>query len=156
MWEKILAKAGLPLEYPPAEDSSTVLGFAARPEFKASSGLPFIPLAKDVREAVEQIHTESDMGRRSWLPKLLPSRDTDADVLDTPLCPEACFERMSGDKASRRSPLKPTPQGVQGPSSQRRSTTAFTVGTWNRSRDEDLRRLENLARDGVRVANTQP
>lgn len=52
-------------------------------------------------------------------------------------------------------PLQPPPKGVESAASNRRASSPFTVGYWNRTRDEDLRRVEALARDGMRLANAQ-
>ena len=71
----------------------------------------------------------------------------------TPLCPEACFERMELDKYSRCTPRKPTPSGVESSDPIRKQTQPYKVGAWNRARDEELRRLESFARDGLRVSN---
>jgi hypothetical protein len=83
------------------------------PEFKASNQIPYILLAKDVRDTVERIRKDSDTGRAPWLHKTLPSKDTDEDVLSTPLCPEVCFERMSDDRTSMHA-LEADPSGGTG------------------------------------------
>lgn len=61
---------------------------------------------------------------------------------------------MEADQASRCVPVLPVPPGVEGDAA-RKKTEPFKVRQWDRQRDADLRRLEDMARDGLRVANLQ-
>jgi hypothetical protein len=90
-----------------------------------------------------------------WLQRALPAEEEYDMIFNTPLCPEACFDKMQDDKHSKCNPLQPTPSGVESSGPPRKAAQPFKVGAWNRTRDEELRRLESLARDGLRASNAQ-
>jgi len=154
-WEDILINAGLPVDYPPAPEVSSGLGVLERVTPSPSYVVPKIPLAQSTRKAIDDLHQLGKPARFPWLSRVLPCPETDAMHFDTPLCPEACFDKMGEDMFSRCVPLKPTPKGVESSGPPRESRAPFTVRAWNRARDEDLRKLESLARDGLRSSNAQ-
>ena len=86
--------------------------------------------------------------------RIAPIRSSDRDLLSTPKCPESCFRQMEQDLNSRCTPVQPVPAGVEG-DGQRRRMPPHRVSSWNRERDADFRRMEDIARDGLQVANLQ-
>ena len=152
-WEKVLTDAGLPIEYAPSVEQSFSLGVLERSSRQPMASVPFIPIADSIKVSVEDTHKSAKVGRMSWVQRVLPVSEGDSSFFTTPLCPEACFSRMEEDKHSFCVPLRPTPQGVESSGPPRKSMPPFKVGAWNRSRDEDLRKVESLARDGLRVSN---
>ena len=155
-WEKVLSDAGLPVEFLPVQQPHTSLGVAERFKYRQQPvQVPALPLAPSTREVINGLHVSGKVGRAPWVPRVLPCREEDKDVFETPLCPEACFDQMEEDKSSRCFPLRPTPKGVESSGPPRASRVPFQVGAWNRGRDDELRKLESLARDGIRVANAQ-
>lgn len=155
-WEKVIREAGLPVERPERPAHSSTLGFLEPLDSRSSSlSVPFIPLMDSIRSRVNEIHALQQVGRIPWLAPSLPNRDIDSDVFNTPLVPEACWERMTLDTHSQCVPMPPAPQGVQGAGPSRRPSQPFRVQAWNRTRDEGLRKVESLARDGLRANNAQ-
>ena len=153
-WAKVLRDSGFPVEYPPQEEPSDSLGVAGRADYsRPTVSVPFIPIAEQTRRAIRDSHESRQMSRMFWLAKALPARQVDDDIVSTPLCPADCFARMGEDRNSRCNPLPPTPQGVQSSGQPRRPVAPFTVGSWNKARDAELRALESLARDGLRASN---
>lgn len=57
---------------------------------------------------------------------------------------------MEADQRSRCVPVQPVPLGVP-----RKKAAPFRVESWNRARDTVKCRIEDLARDGLRVASLQ-
>ena len=116
--------------------------------------VPFVPLSEPFRAIVTEVQDSRAVGRDPRAAKLAPSREIDGDILSTPMCPESCFLLMKKDHNSRCDPLAPLPEGVEGGSNQRKAA-AFRVNAWNKARDNDMRKIEDLSRDGLRVANLQ-
>lgn len=155
-WHRVLSESGFPVEYPPqASVPSQSLGVLDRVSRYQGADVPIIPLADATRNSLLDLHKSGKFDRVGWLQRLLPCNEGDEIFFDTPLCPQAFYDRMEGDKSSRCTPLPPTPKGVESSGPPRQGGRPFTVRPWDRNRDDDLRKLESLARDGLRASNAQ-
>ena len=155
LWIRILTDAGLPVEVEPVPEQSSALGFAERFVQQPPATIPYIPLAQSTEVFISETHKSARVGRLPWIPRCIPARDEDLQSFTTPLCPEACFQRMEEDRNSQCTPLHPIPTGVESTGPSRKTIPPFRVSAWNRARDEELPKLESLARDGLRVSNAQ-
>ena len=120
--------------------------------------VPEIPLSGVVRDIVAEVMNQAvsreSVVRDPVVQRIAPVSGSDRDLLSTPMCPESCFRLMEQDLNSRCVPIQPVPAGVEG-EGQRRRLPPRRVAGWNRDKDAELRRTEDLARDGIRLANLQ-
>ena len=160
---KVLADAGQPVSLDsvaPPQPLLGDLGFMNPASFrrKPTRHVPVVPLSETVRALVQNVEAsavaQEAATRDPLVSKLAPIRRGDEDVFTTPKGPESCFLQMEADQRSRCIPVQPVPAGVEGDST-RKKAAPFRVESWNRSGDADMRRMEDLARDGLRVANLQ-
>lgn len=120
--------------------------------------VPDVPLSRVVREIASEAMSQA-IGREAAprdpnVQRIAPISVHDRDLLSTPLCPESCFRLMEQDVHSRCTPVQPVPAGVEG-EGQRKRLPSRKVAAWNREKDAELRKTEELARDGMQLANLQ-
>ena len=160
---KVLADAGQPVSLDPVAPPQPPLGdlgFMNPASFqrKPTRHVPVVPLSETVRALVRGVEASAvaheAATRDPLVTKLAPFRTVDEDIFVTPKCPESCFLQMEADQRSKCIPVQPVPAGVEGDST-RKKAAPFQVESWNRASDSDLRRMEDLARDGLRIANLQ-
>jgi len=143
----------LPVDTPQPSVGPNVLGVLERVSRRRDLGIPAIPLVDSTRKAIPLLHKSGRLDRLGWLEHCLLCRDKDAMVFNTPLCPEACFDRMEEDRSSFCVPLKPTSKEVETSGPPRIWRAPYAVKGWSRSRVADLRKLESFTRDGLRASN---
>ena len=161
---KVLNDAGQPVVYDPdayAAPPSGDLGFsnpANFKRFKQVRPIPLVPVSATVRFLVGKVQTRAvnkdSVARDPLVGKIMQGQKQDDDILVTPKCPESCFRQMEADTSSRCVPIQPVPSGVEGDAA-RKKTSPFRVAPWNRDKDSEMRRFEDIARDGLKVANLQ-
>ena len=149
---EVLKAADMEVKHAAPPPVKSNLGIAARVEQRQIVTMPDIPLTEDIKTSMNKIQSEKQFKRFPWISASFPAPEEDRKFLRTPLCPEACYRQMSLDRNTRCTPEPTPPPGVEG-GSVRRSEAPHRVVAWNRERDEDLRRLEALARDGIRMTN---
>ena len=149
----VLSDAALPLEFNTPPQVQSDLGVTARLP-KQPRSMPIIPLSSDMRTLVDTIHKEGRTDRLPWLEAAFPSALEDRPYVATPLCPEQAFQQMALDRNSCCNPQQPLPSGVEGLGKQQRRAP-FRVAPRQMERDSELRALETLARDGIRLVNAQ-
>ena len=142
----------MPVEFPEEEDpGDRELGLAQRSKEKKSAR-PFVPLTRILQTYIRDLQGSS-APRLRWIQKSFTAPPAmEKEFFSPPLVPRESWHQMQLDQNSWCRPDKAPPTGVEG-GAPSKSTPPHKVFPWNEHRDKELRELEALARDGLRVAN---
>ena len=148
--------AGIPVHFPPDEGSEAgELGEAEKARVRKPIR-PWIPMTQSLQRYVRELQQAGRAPpRKTWISKSFPaSPESEAEFFSPPLIPTDCWRQMETDQNSWCKPDKAPPPGVEGGLPATKPPQPHKVFKWNEPRDRELRELEQLARDGLRVSNS--
>jgi hypothetical protein len=150
--------AGIQLQFPKEEEDPAMeeLGLASRSRDTKKTPRPYIPVLKFLQNYVAKIQGKDSRGkdRVKWVERSFAAPpDMEAQYLRPAPIPAGCWKAMTDDSFSWCVPDPAPPLGVEGGSAASKPQKPHKVFPWNQDRDNELRNLEALARDGLRVAN---
>lgn len=149
--------AGMPLQFPEDKSSSSQeLGWASKSREVKRSPRPFLPLLQYLQDFITGMQGNKSRGkdRVGWVARSFRAPpDMESKFLRPAEVPMACWQQMADDTFTWCVPDKTPPEGVEGSGAGAKPQKPHKIFPWNQDRDKELRNLETLARDGLRLAN---
>jgi uncharacterized membrane protein YgcG len=149
--------AGIPLQFPEEkpDPATEQLGMASRSQDTKKMARPYIPVLSFLQSYIAKIQKTKGKDRVKWVERSFPAPpQMEAQFLRPAPIPSSCWQAMTDDSFTWCVPDKTAPPGVEGGSTAAaKPQKPHKVFPWNQERDAELRNLEALARDGLRLAN---
>lgn len=155
-----LIDAKMPVEFPKTEEAEDPELGLARRSTPPKPPRPYIPMVKDLQKYIRSLQDQKSAPRIKWVERsFVAPPEMEKEFFVPPPVPEDCWQQMSLDRYSWCRPDQNPPEGVEGSGPAqikgpaKAKETPHKVLPWDISRDRELRDLEALARDGLKVAN---